>query len=166
VVKSLGVPLDRAGRVFIEPDLTVPGYPDVYVIGDVAALEQNGALIPGVAPAAMQEARHAARNIQRTLAGKPRLPFRYVDKGSLATIGRGSGIADFGRIKLSGFLAWAAWLFVHIMFLIGFRNRLLVMIEWAVSFLTYTRGARLITGNLPPAPIRSLPPASKRSLPP
>jgi NADH dehydrogenase len=165
LVKSLGVPLDRAGRVLVTPELTVPGHDDLYVIGDVAAVVQNGVPVPGVAPAAMQEARHTAKNIQRALGGRPRLPFRYVDKGSLATIGRGSAVAHLGKLKLSGFLAWAAWLSIHIFFLIGFRNRFIVIFEWAVSFLTYGRGARLITGNLPAAPIRSLPPAS-RKMPP
>jgi NADH dehydrogenase len=163
LARSLGVPLDRAGRVLVEPDLTIPGHSDVYVVGDIAAFLQDGAPVPGVAPAAIQEARHTAMNIERTLAGRPRLPFRYKDKGSLATIGRGSAIAQIGNLKLSGFFAWLAWLGIHILFLIGFRNRFLVMFEWAVSFFTFGRGARLITGNLPAAPIRSLPPpASKR----
>jgi NADH dehydrogenase len=145
--KVLGVPLDRAGRVIVEPDLTVPGLPDVYVVGDLAHIEQDGHPVPGVAPAAAQMGAHAARNIIRTLDGKPREPFRYVDKGSLATIGRGAAVAHVGRLKLSGFLAWLLWLFVHIFFLIGFRNRLLVMIQWAWSYISYDRGARLITGR-------------------
>jgi NADH:ubiquinone reductase (H+-translocating) len=156
LVKSLCVPLDRAGRVLVEPDLTVPGHPEVYVIGDVAAVKQDGGFVPGVAPAAMQEARHTAKNIARRLAGEPLLPFRYKDKGSLATIGRASGIADFGRFKLSGFLAWLAWLFIHIFFLIGFKNRFFVIFEWAMAYLAYQRGARLITGKLPAAEVVSL----------
>jgi NADH dehydrogenase len=147
--RSLGAPLDRAGRVRVNPDLTVPGHDEVYVVGDLASFEQEGRLVPGVAPAAMQEARHAADNILRTLRGQPRRPFRYVDKGSLATIGRAAGVADFGRVKLSGLVAWLAWLFIHIFFLIGFRNRFVVMFSWAWSYFTYDRGARLITGPLP-----------------
>lgn len=149
LARSLGVPLDRAGRVLVEPDLTIPGRDDVYVVGDLASLVQDGKPIPGVAPAAMQEATHAARNIVRTLRGKPRRPFHYHDKGSLATIGRAAAVADLGWIKLSGLLAWLAWLFIHVLFLIGFRNRFVVLFEWAWSYLTYDRGARLITG--PPA---------------
>jgi len=103
-------------------------------------------MVPGVAPAAIQEGGHAGRNVTRALRGEPLLPFRYKDKGSLATIGRASGVADFGRFKLHGFLAWAAWLTIHIFFLIGFRNRLLVLFQWAWSYFTYERGARLITG--------------------
>src|SRR5262249_16267017 len=110
-------------------------------------LEENGAVVPGVAPAAMQEANHAADNILRTLQGRPRTPFHYHDKGSLATIGRAAAIADLGRIKLSGLVAWLAWLFLHIFLLIGFRNRFVVMFEWAWSYVTYDRGARLITGS-------------------
>jgi NADH dehydrogenase len=114
------------------------------VIGDLTALEQDGRPVPGVAPAAMQMGRHTARNIARSVGGEARQPFRYVDKGSLATIGRLAGVALFGRIKLTGFMAWAAWLAVHIFFLIGFRNRLVVMMEWAIAYLTYERSARII----------------------
>ncbi len=149
LVKSLGVPLDRAGRVLVEADLTVPGHPEITVIGDVAAAKQGEGFVPGVAPAAIQGGKHAAKNVLLALEGKPRLPFRYADKGSLATIGRASGIADFGRLKLSGFFAWMAWLLIHLLFLIGFRNRFIVLFEWALSYVTYDRGARLITGNLP-----------------
>ncbi len=165
LAKSLGVPLDRAGRVLVEPDLTVPGHPEIYVIGDVAAVKQGDGFVPGVAPAAIQEAKHAAKNIVRSLAGEPRQPFRYHDKGSLATIGRASGIADFGRLKLSGFLAWLAWLLIHVFFLIGFRNRFIVMFQWALSYLTFQRGARLITGKVPMAEItqRPSPPPSAPS---
>lgn len=144
LAKSLGVPLDRAGRVFVTPELSISGHDHVYVIGDLAHLEQNGKLVPGVAPAAMQEGRHAARNILRAIRGQPRLAFTYKDKGSLATIGRGAGVAQIGRVKASGFLAWSMWLFIHIFFLIGFRNRLLVLVQWAWSYLTFDRGARLI----------------------
>jgi NADH dehydrogenase len=164
LARSLGAPLDRAGRVCVQPDLTIPGRDHLYVIGDLARVEQEGRLVPGVAPAAMQEARHAARNILRTLEGRPRLPFHYVDKGSLATIGRAAAVADLGRIKLSGGIAWLAWLFIHIFFLIGFRNRFVVLFEWAWSYVTYDRGARLITG--PPGhwsrPHEALDPAARR----
>jgi len=146
LARSIGAPLDRAGRVLVNPDLTVPGAANVFVIGDLAALVQSGRPVPGVAPAAIQEGRHVAGNILRSLRGRPLEPFRYHDKGSLATIGRSAGVADFGRIKLSGFPAWLAWLVVHIFFLIGFRNRFLVLFEWAWVYLTYDRGARLITG--------------------
>ena len=146
LARTLGVPLDRAGRVLVEPDLSVPGHPEVFVIGDLAAVPN----VPGVAPAAIQEGTHTAKNIERMIAGQPSLPFRYHDKGSLATIGRAAGVADFGRIKLSGFLAWSAWLGVHIFFLIGFRNRLLVILQWAWAYVTFQRGARLITGKVEP----------------
>jgi len=153
LARTLGVPLDRAGRVPVLPDLTVPGAPDVFVIGDLAALEQDKMPVPGVAPAAMQEGRHAARNIVRRARGEAALAFRYRDKGSLATIGRVSAVAEFGSIELSGLIAWLAWLFIHVLFLIGFRNRYLVLSEWAWGYVTYERGARLITGaNGPPPP--------------
>jgi NADH dehydrogenase len=146
--KKLGAPTDRSGRVFVNPDLSVPGHPHVFVIGDLASLKrENGEPVPGVAPAAIQEGKATARNILRDLQGEPRKPFHYVDKGSLATIGRAAAIAQFGKIHISGFLAWFAWLSVHILFLIGFRNRLIVLIQWAWSYLTFERGARLITGD-------------------
>ncbi len=148
LARSLNVPLDRAGRVLVEPDLTVPGHDNVYVIGDLAHLEQEGKPVPGIAPAAMQEGRQAASNLLRSLGGQERLPFRYHDKGMLATIGRGAAVAHIGSIRASGHLAWLLWLFVHIFFLIGFRNRLLVMIQWAWSYITFDRGARLITEGL------------------
>ena len=145
--QALGVPLDRAGRVKVTPELTLPGRPEVFVIGDLVALEQDGRPVPGVAPAAMQMGRHAAANIARAARGEALLPFRYRDKGSLATIGRRAGIAWFGgQRKLTGFVAWVAWLAIHIFFLIGFRNRVLVMFQWAYSYMTFRRGARLITG--------------------
>jgi NADH dehydrogenase len=142
---ALGAPLDRAGRVVVRPDLSVPGHPEVFVAGDLAHFEQDGAPVPGVAPAAMQMGRHAAANVRRLLRGEPTRPFRYRDKGSLATIGRNSAVAQFGaRLKLWGFPAWVAWLAVHIFFLIGFRNRIVVMADWAVAYFTYQRHARLI----------------------
>src|SRR5690606_33360122 len=125
--RTLGVPLDRAGRVKVEPDLTVPGDPDVYVVGDLAAVEG----VPGIAPAAKQMGRHAALNIRRSLQGKPSLPFRYRDYGQLATIGRNAAVAMIGKLHFSGYPAWLLWLLAHIYFLINFRNRLTVMIDWA-----------------------------------
>jgi NADH:ubiquinone reductase (H+-translocating) len=151
---TLGVPLDRAGRVIVEPELTIPGRDDVYVIGDLAHVEHAGVLVPGVAPAAMQQGWYAGENIMRTLRGQPRVPFRYVDKGMLATIGRGAAVAKVGPIKASGLVAWLLWLFVHILFLIGFRNRLMVMIHWAWLYFTFDRGARLITEPLKEALIK------------
>jgi NADH:ubiquinone reductase (H+-translocating) len=146
--KKLTAPVDRAGRVLVEPDLSLPGRPEVFVIGDLAALkDEAGKLLPGVAPVAMQEGRAVARNIGRDIDGESRKNFHYFDKGSLATIGRAAGIAQFGKLHLSGFIAWLAWLCVHIFFLIGFRNRLIVLVQWAWSYLTYERGARLITGD-------------------
>jgi NADH:ubiquinone reductase (H+-translocating) len=146
--KKLDAPTDRAGRVLVNPDLSIPGHRDVFVIGDLAALkDESGQLVPGVAPAAIQEGKATARNIARDLQGMPRKNFHYVNKGSLATIGRAAAIAQFGKIHISGFVAWLSWLFVHIIFLIGFRNRLIVLIQWAWSYFTYERGARLITGD-------------------
>jgi NADH:ubiquinone reductase (H+-translocating) len=150
--RALGVPLDRAGRVIVNPDLTIPGHPEVYVVGDLASLVVDGVPVPGVAPAAMQEASHAANNLLRALRHEPGLPFRYRNKGSLATIGRSAAVAQLGKMKLSGPIAWLAWLLIHIMFLIGFRNRVLVVFQWAWSFLSYDRGARLITGPIYRAP--------------
>jgi NADH dehydrogenase len=142
--RALSPQVDRAGRVPVEPDLTLAGHPEVFVVGDLVSLQQDGRPVPGVAPAAMQMGRHAAQNLLRTLRGEPRRPFRYVDKGSLATIGRKAGVADFGRLHLSGLLAWLAWLLVHVFFLIGFRNRLVVMSDWAWAYFTHQRFARLI----------------------
>jgi NADH dehydrogenase len=141
---------DRAGRVEVEPDLTVPGHPEVYVAGDLAAIAPGGTPVPGVAPAAMQMGRHAARNVVRALEGQPRRAFVYVDKGSLATIGRKAAVADLRGRHLSGLLAWLAWIGIHIFFLIGFRNRVVVMFEWALAYLTYARSARIVLE--PPAP--------------
>ncbi|MCA8954918.1 MAG: NAD(P)/FAD-dependent oxidoreductase, partial [Planctomycetes bacterium] len=146
LARTLGVPLDRAGRVLVEPDLSVPGHPEVFVAGDLMAVTCGGAPVPGVAPAALQAGSHAARNIARRLAGQPTLPFRYKHKGALATIGRSRAVADLGRLRLAGFWAWVFWWLVHVFFLIGFRNRFLVMFSWAWSYLTFQRGARLITG--------------------
>ena len=156
---ALGVPLDRAGRVLVRPDLTIPGDDSVFVIGDLAAVPRGDGLVPGVAPAAIQEGVHTAANIRRRLRGQPAEPFRYLDKGSVATIGRAAGVADLHLFKLSGALAWLAWLMIHIFFLIGFRNRVLVIFQWAWSYLTYQRGARLITG----APELQLPNVARRA---
>ncbi|HYD42536.1 MAG TPA: NAD(P)/FAD-dependent oxidoreductase [Anaeromyxobacter sp.] len=144
--RLLGAKVDRAGRVEVLPDLAIPGHPEVAVVGDLAAVRQeDGSLVPGVAPAAIQAGRHAARNVKRALAGEPALPFRYVDKGMLATIGRAAGVADVRGLRFSGLTAWLLWLFVHVFFLIGFRNRVAVILQWAWSYLTWRRGARLIT---------------------
>jgi len=146
LAKSTGVALDRAGRVQVQPDLTVAGYPDIYVCGDMAAIETDGKPVPGVAPAAMQMGRYAARHIVDRVQGKATgQPFRYFDKGSLAVIGRASAVADFGSVKLSGYLAWLAWLFIHLMYIVGFQNRVLVFIQWGFQYFTFNRGARLIT---------------------
>jgi NADH dehydrogenase len=141
---ALGAPVDRAGRVQVTPELSVPGRPEVFVAGDLTILQQDGHAIPAVAPAAMQMGRHAARNVARMARGEPARPFRYVDKGSLATIGRRAAVADLGRVRLSGLPAWLAWLGIHIFFLIGFRNRFVVMFEWGWAYVTYQRGARII----------------------
>ena len=144
--KMLGVPVDKAGRVIVERDLTVPGHPEVFVTGDLASAKRhNGQPVPGVAPAAIQMGKFAARQIKRSVEAKPRENFEYLDKGSLATIGRSRAVADLGKLHISGYFAWLAWLFIHLLFLIGFRNRLFVMIEWAWAYLTYNHSARLIT---------------------
>ena len=154
LARTLGVPLDRAGRVLVRPTLAIPGHDEIFVIGDLAAVEQDGKLVPGVAPAAIQMGRHAARSIHLSLAGQPGQAFRYRDKGSFATIGRGKAVGVLrGGVKLSGFPAWVAWLAIHIFFLIGFRSRVLVIFQWAYSYVTFRRGARLITGA-PPPPLR------------
>lgn len=149
LAKSLGVNQDKAGRVLVEPDLSVPGLPEIFVIGDLAVFtHQTGKPLPGVAPVAIQQGRQAARNILCSIGGKPRRAFHYLDKGTLATIGRAAAVADFGALKISGFFAWLAYLFVHIFFLIGFRNRFVVMFEWAWAYITMQRSARLITGDI------------------
>ncbi len=146
---TLGAPLDRMGRVLVEPDLSVPDHPEVFVIGDMAGFTHQGdGALPGTAPVAMQAASVAAANIRRSMKGEARRPFRYRDRGSMATIGRAAAVAQIGRLKLHGLAAWAVWLFIHIIALIGFRNRLAVMMEWAWSYLTWQRGARLITGEV------------------
>jgi NADH:quinone reductase (non-electrogenic) len=147
---TLGVPTDRAGRVIVQPDLTIPGHRELFVIGDLASVPApNGKPLPGVAQVAIQTGRHAATNIRRALAGQPYLPFVYKDLGNMATIGRASAIADFGWLRLKGWIAWLAWLFVHIMNLIGFRNRLVVLVQWAWAYFSYQRAIRLITSRDP-----------------
>jgi NADH dehydrogenase len=143
---QLGVPLGRGGRIVVEPDLSIPGYPEVFAIGDVAAaVDERGALLPQLAPVAMQAGRHAARQIVARQEGRPTEPFRYRDKGIMATIGRNSGIAQLpGGLKLSGWPGWMAWLGLHLVMLIGFRNRANVLVNWAWNYVTYDRGARLI----------------------
>lgn len=144
--KWLSAPPDKAGRVPVGPDLTVAGHPEVFVIGDTAAATEGGKPLPGVAPVAMQQGRYVAGVIERRLRGKtPPPPFHYVDKGNLATIGRAYAVCDFRGVRLSGWFGWVTWLVVHIIYLIGFRNRLIVLIEWAWAYLTFQRGARLIT---------------------
>lgn len=146
--RELGVPVDRAGRVLVEPDLSIPGHREVFVIGDLASMkDKQGRPLPGVAPVAMQQGTWVGRQIKADLAGKPRETFNYLDRGSLATIGRAAAIAQFGKIHLSGLIAWLSWLFIHVFFLIGFRNRIIVMFQWFWSYLTYERAARLITGE-------------------
>jgi NADH:ubiquinone reductase (H+-translocating) len=140
-----GAERDRAGRVTVEPDLTLPGRPEVFALGDMVRLHE--AVLPGVAPVAMQQGRYAARVIRDRLEGKPTPPFRYRDKGNLATIGRAAAVADIKGLHLSGFAAWVTWLVVHLWYLVGFQNRVLVFIRWSVSFLTHGRGARLITNT-------------------
>ncbi len=146
---SLGVDVDRAGRVVVTPHLNLPGHPEVFVAGDLAHITDGSQPVPGVAPAAKQMGRYAARAILAALGGRGIAPFRYRDYGSLATIGRSAAVVDFGRIRLTGLLAWWLWLTAHIYFLIGFRNRLVVLIDWAEAYWTYRRGARIIIGSKP-----------------
>jgi NADH dehydrogenase len=145
----LGVPLDRSGRVRVEPDLSLPGRPEVFAVGDLAAVvDCDGQVVPGVSPAAIQEAQHVATQLEEELNGYPgpRRPFDYWDKGSMATIGRSAAVAKIGNLELTGWVAWAAWLLVHLLFLVGFRNRVAVLWQWTYSYFTYRRGARIITG--------------------
>src|SRR5947209_2591980 len=148
VGKTLGTPVDRVGRVIVNDDLTIPGHPEIQVIGDLANFShQTGEPLPGISPVAMQQGRHAARNVLAMVEGRKTQRFRYWDKGTMATIGRNKAVADLKFVHLSGRLAWLAWLFVHIIFLVGFRNRLLVLFQWAWAYLTFDKGARLITRN-------------------
>jgi NADH dehydrogenase len=145
LLKTLDTPLDRQGRAIVGRDCTIAGHPEVFVLGDAALFEEAGGAVPAICPAAIQMGEYSARAIRRDLAGKPREPFRYWDKGQLAVIGRGQAVADIRRLHFGGFIAWLLWIFVHIFFLIGFRNRVLVLIQWAWAYVTYQRGARLIT---------------------
>jgi NADH:ubiquinone reductase (H+-translocating) len=141
------VPLDRAGRVIVNTDLSLPEHPEIFIAGDLANFShQTGQPLPGVAQVAKQEGTRAAKNILRRIEGLPPQPFHYRDPGNMATIGRAAAIADFGWARVSGYAGWLVWLFVHILFLIGFRNRLSVMLQWAAAYLTYQRSVRLITG--------------------
>jgi NADH dehydrogenase len=171
VARSLGVELDRAGRVPVTPELSLPGRSDVFVIGDLALVkQQDGTAIPGVAPAAMQEGKHAGLNIRRQLEGKPMQPFSYWDRGTYAVIGRGKAVGvAFRRFRQAGFFAWLAWLFIHIAFLIGFRSKLAVLLNWAYSYLTFGKSARIITGPVPqldrphPTPVPAASPDSAQA---
>jgi NADH dehydrogenase len=142
-----GAKLERRGQVIVAPDLSIPGHPEIFVIGDMAYFEQDGKPLPGVAPLAMQQGRYVAKLIRAQAEGKTVPPFHYHDKGSLAVIGRAAGVADFGRLHFHGWPAWLLWLFVHLMYLAQFRNRILVFIRWGFQYLSFDRGARLITGD-------------------
>lgn len=152
LLRTLGAPLDSQGRAIVGTDCTIPGHPEVFVLGDAAAFEQDGHLLPGICPVAIQMGQYAAGAIRSDLARRPREPFRYWDKGQLAVIGRGQAVADIGRLHFGGFVAWLLWIFIHIFFLIGFRNRVMVLLEWAWAYVTYQRGARLITEPWHPGP--------------
>jgi NADH dehydrogenase len=140
-------PTDEAGRVRVGPDLTVPGHPSIVVVGDLAHVEKDGHLVPGVAPSAMQMGQYAASLIVHRQKGKPMKPFRYWDKGSLATIGRNRAVADIAGFRFSGYFAWLTWLFIHLLYIVEFQNRLLIAVQWAYDYFTFNRGARLITGT-------------------
>ncbi len=156
LAKSLGVRLDRLGRVVVNDDLTIPGHADAYCIGDLASFQlPDGHTLPGLAPVAIQQGKHVGENVAAALRGKPPRPFVYFDKGIMATIGRAAGIAQTGKLELWGLLGWLGWLFIHIIFLIGFRNRVLVLLEWSWAYLTYQRGARLIIGGEPPKQLQA-----------
>jgi NADH:ubiquinone reductase (H+-translocating) len=149
--RTLGIDLDRAGRVLVNPDLSVPEHPEVFAIGDLALVrDRRGQIVPGVSPAAMQMARHVARIIEGELrsgvAGLSRAAFDYWNKGTMATIGRSAAVAQLGKLEFNGWLAWAAWLLVHLIFLVGFRNKAAVLLQWAYSYFTYKRGSRIVTG--------------------
>ncbi|WIX23885.1 NAD(P)/FAD-dependent oxidoreductase [Xanthomonas arboricola pv. corylina] len=157
LARTLGVPLDRAGRVLVEPDLSVPGHPEIFVGGDLASVQQDGRPVPGVAPAAKQMGKHIAKAIRARHRGQPAPAFRYQDYGNLATIGRMAAIVHVGKLKLSGIVAWWFWLAAHVYFLIGFRNRFVVLVNWAMAYWSYQRAARIIFGGATDDP----PPSSK-----
>jgi NADH dehydrogenase len=153
--KSLGAPTDRMGRVIVEPDLSIPGHPEIFAIGDMAQYKHQGKQpLPGLSPVAMQMGRHAARNIMRLVARQRTAKFRYFDKGYMATIGRNKAVANLHLLHFGGFFAWAAWLFVHLIFLIGFENRISVLIQWAWAYFTFSRGSRLLYGRFQPRVVR------------
>jgi NADH dehydrogenase len=159
--RSLGVPLDRVGRVIVNPDLTVPGHPEVFVVGDLAACAGlDGQPLPGLAPVALQQGRHVATNILRAIQGLSLAPFRYRDRGTMATIGRAVAVADIRGLRLSGFPAWLVWCFIHILWLIGFRNRFVVLFEWGWAYVTRQRSSRLIVGDALPT-TTSAPPRAR-----
>jgi NADH:ubiquinone reductase (H+-translocating) len=149
---ALGVPLDRAGRVLVEPDCAIPGHREAFVIGDMAALTPAGATapLPGISPVAIQQGRATARNILRAKGDLPREPFRYFDKGFMATIGKARAVAQLGRLRLSGLAAWLTWVVVHLWYLVGFRNRLTVFLNWIWAYIVSSHTARIITGRAPP----------------
>jgi NADH dehydrogenase len=150
LAKATGAALDRAGRIMVQPDLTLPGHSNIFVIGDLANYShQNGKPLPGVAPVAMQQGRYVAESIERRLHGQASPPFHYKDRGNMATIGRASAVVDLGWLRFSGFFAWLAWLFVHLVNLIQFGNRVLVLMQWAGNYFSRNRSARLITGENP-----------------
>ena len=154
LARATGTPLDRNGRLMVDPDLSLPGHPEIIAIGDMAHVEQDGRLLPGTAPVAMAMGRYAARRVKDVVAGRTTAPFRFWDKGSMATIGRSAAVADLGFIRFSGLPAWLAWLFIHLLYLVEFENRVLVLVQWAFMYFTRNRGARLITGDDPfPLPI-------------
>jgi NADH:quinone reductase (non-electrogenic) len=154
LARATGAATDRNGRLLVEPDLSLPGHPEIRVIGDMVHLEQDGALLPGIAPVAMSEGRYVARAIARHAAGQPVAAYRYFHKGQLATIGRSAAVADLPFARYAGFLAWLTWLFIHLLYLVEFENRILVLVQWAWNYFTRNRGARLITGKSPlPLPI-------------
>ena len=151
LLRCLNTPLDQVGRAIVEPDCTIPGHPEVFVLGDAAAFPHpKGGTLPGISPVAIQMGQYAARVIEGDLAGRPRRAFSYWDKGQLAVIGRGQAVADIWKLRFGGLVAWLIWIFVHVFFLIGFRNRVLVLLQWAWSYVTYSRGARLITEEVHP----------------
>lgn len=159
ILATLGVPLDGQGRVPVQPDCTIPGHPELFVLGDAAVVKDtafDNGIVPATCPAAIQMGQYTARAIRATMAGKERTPFRFWNKGELAVIGRGRAVGHVGRLQFRGFGAWLIWIFIHITYLIGFRNRILVLLQWAWSYLTYARGARLITGELESAAGRSV----------
>jgi NADH dehydrogenase len=147
IADAAGARTDRMGRVMVEPDLSVPGAPEVFVIGDLAYLEQDGKPLPAQAPPAMQQGRHVARALRARLSSKPAPAFRYFDKGTMATIGRAAAVCQIGPLKFNGYLAWVTWLFVHLLYIVGFQNRVLVALQWGFQYFTFNRGARLITGE-------------------